>query len=66
MKTIQDLLNEDILLESIMESGDIGTLCRKGRTIYYANLLPLHLGNTVEGSTKLEVARKLLTIANRA
>lgn len=65
MKTLRDYQEEDTLLESIMESGDIGTLVRNGRTIYYANLRPLHLGLTVEGATKLDVARKLLDHANR-
>jgi hypothetical protein len=65
MKTLRDIQEEDTLIEAILASGDIGQLVRNGRTIYYANLRPLHLGNTVEGATKYEVARKLLTIAQR-
>lgn len=65
MKTIRDIQNEDALLEAIIESDRIGALMRNGRIVYYANLRPLGRGNTVEGATKLDVARKLLDIENR-
>ncbi len=63
--TLRDVQDKDLLIEAIIDSGDIGTLCRNGRTIYYANLAPLHLGMTVEGATKTEVARKVLSHNSR-
>ena len=59
LTTLRDLQEKDALIQSWMESGKIGQLIRKGRTIYYANLEPLQMGLTVEGATQLDVARKL-------
>jgi hypothetical protein len=60
MKTLKDIQSEDAMLEAILDGNEIGTLIRDGRTIYYANLKPLHLGVTVEGATELDVARRIL------
>lgn len=57
--TLRDLHEQDALVEAILESNRIGMLNRSGRTIYYANLYPLHLGQTVEGKTRYEVAVKV-------
>lgn len=63
--TLRDAIAEKAQLMAILESGDIGELCRNGRPVYYANLSPLSEGRTVEGKTRAEVARKLLEHANR-
>jgi hypothetical protein len=63
--TLRDVQENDELIQAILDSGKIGQLCRKGRTVYYANLEPLHLGLTVEGTTRFDVAAKLLSHASR-
>ena len=65
MKTLRDIQNEDAMLEAILDGNEIGTLIREGRTIFYANLKPLHLGVTVEGANQLDVARRLLAHVSR-
>jgi hypothetical protein len=57
--TLRDVQEKDALIQSWLDSDAIGVLCRNGVPIYYANLRPLHLGVTVEGATRLDVARKL-------
>lgn len=59
IKTLRDINEERDLIQGWLDSDKIGTLVRKGRTIYYATLEPMHLGVIVEGATKLDVARKL-------
>lgn len=65
MTTLRDIQEQDQLIQAIIDSGEIGQLCRNGRTIYYATLRPMHLGITVEGATKLDVARRVLAHNSR-
>lgn len=63
--TLRDVQEFDATVEAYLVSDDIGTVIRNGRTIYYANLRPLHLGLTIEGNTRAEVAIRLAKHAHR-
>lgn len=56
--TLRDVQDQDAGIEYWIESDRIGTLCREGRTVYYATVHYM-AGLTLEGATREDVARKL-------
>lgn len=60
--TVRDIMAADEMIEAIIESNDIGQLCRKGRTIYYAYSTDR---SYVEGVSKVDVARKVLALNSK-
>ena len=61
--TLRDIQDQDAALEYWLESDRIGTLCRNGRTVYYATV-QYRDGITVEGATREDVARGLYRYYN--
>lgn len=61
--TLRDIQEQDEAIEYWLETDRIGTLCRNGRTVYYANV-DYRLGLTLEGDTREDVARKLFRYYN--
>lgn len=57
--TLRQVQELDNLVQSWLDSDVIGTLCRQGRTIFYAVLSGTDC-QTVEGVSRTDVARKLV------